>query len=273
MTSVFAVGRCRRATPRAHCAHAGASDFARAACDRPADRDGGSGEKKEIDTLAEANIIITAGMVGFPGEDYSTIARIRQTGGYMPDDLWPERREMTAMAAAVCKQFGIKLLTGHVGFIPPSSSDKYRVMVDRVTEIATSMEKEGVMLGMETGQEEASELLQFINDVRSRNLFVNFDPANMILYGAGDPIEAIATLGRHIRHVHLKDAEGADRPGANWGSEVAFGSGDVPVMEFFDALKSAKYTGPLIIEREAGANRVKDIQFAIETLGKTLGNS
>src|SRR5438128_543476 len=86
----------------------------------------------EMEQLRAAGITITAGMIGFSGEDYSTITRIRQTGGYMPDELWPERREMTAMAAAICKQSGIKLLSTHVGFIPPSSGDKYNTMVDRI---------------------------------------------------------------------------------------------------------------------------------------------
>ena len=97
---------------------------------------------------------------------------------------------------------------------------------------------------------------------------VNFDPANMILYGAGDPIEAIGILGRHIGHVHLKDAEMSDNPGTNWGNEVPFGAGQVPPKEFLRALEDADYAGPLIIEREAGSTRMQDIAFAIETLKK-----
>lgn len=188
----------------------------------------------------------------------------------MPDDLWAERRETTAMASGICRDFGIKMLSTHVGFIPPSSGDKYKAMVDRITTIATLMEKDGVTLMMETGQESASELLQFLNDVRSRNICVNFDPANMLLYGAGNPIEAIETLGRHIRHVHVKDAKESTQPGVNWGSEVPFGSGDVDVVEFVAALHRVEYRGPFVIEREAGANRVADAQFAIQTLKQAL---
>ena len=162
------------------------------------------------------------------------------------------------------------MLSTHVGFIPPSSSDKYKVMVDRVTEVAALMEKDGVSLVMETGQENASELLQFLNDVRSRNTFVNFDPANMLLYGAGDPVEAIEILGRHIRQVHVKDARESEQPGVHWGTEVPFGSGEVPVPEFLGALHEVGYKGPLVVEREAGANRVADVAFAIETLRRAV---
>ena len=220
----------------------------------------------QVDQLRAAGLTITAGMIAFPGEDYSTITRIRQTGGYVPDELWPERREITAMASAICRENGIKLLSAHVGFIPPSSGEKYTIMVDRLIEIAALMEKDGVGLLMETGQEHASELLQFINDVRTQNTFVNFDPANMLMYGAGDPIEAINILGRHIRHVHIKDAERSDQPGTTWGEEVPFGSGEVPVVDFLTALHAVEYHGPLVIERERGANRLADIQAAIATL-------
>jgi sugar phosphate isomerase/epimerase len=139
-----------------------------------------------------------------------------------------------------------------------------------VSAIADSLEKDGLSLAMETGQENASELLQFLNDVRNRNVHCNFDPANMLLYGAGDPIEAIEILGRHIRHVHIKDANKSDMPGTNWGTEVPFGTGQINVNEFIDALHGVEYKGPLVIEREAGATRLKDVQFAVETLRNAL---
>ena len=88
----------------------------------------------------------------------------------------------------------------------------------------------------------------------------------MILYGAGDPIEAIHTLGRHIQHVHVKDATLSSRPGEEWGEEVPFGTGQVPPRAFLDSLKDVGYTGPLAIEREAGADRMADVRTAIETL-------
>jgi sugar phosphate isomerase/epimerase len=228
-----------------------------------------SARKAQIDQLIDADITITAGMISFPGEDYSTIARIRQTGGFLPDELWNERREMAAMAGRICKTFDIKSLSAHIGFIPLSSGEQYKTMVDRVGEIAGLLEDDGVALLMETGQEHASELLQFINDIR-RNVFVNFDPANMLLYGSGDPIDAVATLGRHIRHVHVKGAKESDQPGITWGTEVPFGTGDVPVNEFINELHRVGYKGPLVIEREAGTTRLQDVMTAIEHLRKAL---
>ena len=143
-------------------------------------------------------------------------------------------------------------------------------MVKRIAEIAGALGDMGVMLGFETGQEPAAELLQFLNDVTRKNVFVNFDPANMILYGAGDPIEAVKTLGRHIGHVHCKDATLSKAPGTVWGEEVPFGTGQVNVEDFARALGQIDYTGPLVIEREAGEQRMADVKTGIETIQRVF---
>jgi L-ribulose-5-phosphate 3-epimerase len=221
---------------------------------------------QEYGLLRNSGLTITAGMIGFPGEDYSTIARIRQTGGFVPDADWPRRKALALAAGRVAKELGLSQLSAHIGFVPKSSEPNYDTMLKRVCEIAEPLNRDGIGLTMETGQETAPELLQFLNDLKCHNVAVNFDPANMIMYGAGDPIEAVRTLGRHIGHVHIKDGTLSPRPGQEWGTEVPFGTGDVPVAEFLRALKDVGYRGPLVIEREAGPNRMADVQTAIETI-------
>jgi sugar phosphate isomerase/epimerase len=223
---------------------------------------------QELGVLRGSGLTFTAGMIGFPDEDYSTIASIKKTGGYVSAEEFPMRRAMTKSAGQAARELGMNLLSAHIGFVPPSSDPTYASMLERICLIAEDLREIGVALVMETGQETAPELLQFLNDLRCQNVKVNFDPANMILYGAGDPIEAIGILGRHIAHVHVKDATLSDAPGATWGKEVPFGTGQIPPREFLRALKDAGYTGPLCIEREAGEHRMDDIAFAIETLKK-----
>jgi sugar phosphate isomerase/epimerase len=219
-----------------------------------------------LSQLKSSGVQLTGGMMSFAGEDYSTIAAIRRTGGYVPDATWDERRERSMNALRLCKELGIETVGTHIGFVPLSNDPGYEKIIERVREIAEPFAAEGVDLLMETGQEAASELLQFLNDVRSRNVGINFDPANMILYGAGEPIEAIRTLGRHIRHVHAKDATSSDQPGVKWGTEVPFGQGQVRPGEFVAALDGVGYQGPLVIEREAGDDRFGDVKLAIESL-------
>src|SRR5204862_3906134 len=100
-------------------------------------------------------IAFTAGMISFPGEDYSSISIIKQTGGFVPDTFWPERRELSFRAAELAQQLGLKQVSTHIGFIPQSNDPKYTPMVERVCEVANKFGEHGLTLGMETGQEPA----------------------------------------------------------------------------------------------------------------------
>jgi sugar phosphate isomerase/epimerase len=226
----------------------------------------------ELGHLRNAGLKLTAGMIAFPGEDYGSIDAIRRTGGYVPDDQWDLRKRMSAQAATLGAELGLKAVTTHVGFIPRKGESGYDKMLGRVREVAKDFGGHGIELGMETGQESAAELLEFLDDLDTPNVFVNFDPANMILYGAGDPIDAIRTLGGHIRHVHVKDATASDRPGEAWGEEVAFGTGQVGPQRFLAALHRIDYRGPLAIEREAGSQRMADVRTAIGSLEKAAAS-
>ncbi len=216
--------------------------------------------------LVAAGIGITGGMIDFHGEDYSSIDAIRRTGGFLPDALWPDRRQRAAAAARLGATLGIQSITTHIGFVPPRSSPSYQAMLGRIQDVAADFASVGVDLLMETGQEPASELAAFLSDLGASNVHINFDPANMILYGAGAPIEAIGVVGPHIRHVHAKDATASTQPGRTWGAEVAFGTGQVGPSAFSGALKRAGYSGPIAIEREAGTQRMADVKAAIEAL-------
>jgi len=220
----------------------------------------------ELGQLRAAGLELTAGMISFPGEDYSSIDAIRRTGGYVPDDKWELRKRISAQAANLGAELGLKAVTTHVGFVPRKGKPGYDKMLNRVREVAREFGGHSIELGMETGQEPAAELLEFLDDLDTPNVFVNFDPANMILYGAGDPIDAIRTLGRHIRHVHVKDGTASPKPGEQWGAEVPFGAGQVGPQRFLAALHRIDYRGPLVIEREAGIQRMTDVRAAIEAL-------
>ena len=127
----------------------------------------------------------------------------------------------------------------------------------------------GQHLNLETGQESADHLLEFIHDVERDNLFINFDPANMILYGSGEPIEALRKVGKYVRSVHCKDGKWAAKRGQEWGTEVPLGAGDVGMENYLRTLKEIGYTGPLTIEREIAHDRERqkaDIGTAVQLL-------
>jgi L-ribulose-5-phosphate 3-epimerase len=210
----------------------------------------------------QADVEIVSGMFGTKGEDYSTLETIKATGGVVPDETWPDNWKHIQSVATLASRLGLKLVSFHAGFLPHVKSDPAFVKLAwRIRQTAELFAAKGVDLAMETGQETGTTLKDFLNNLRLPNLGVNFDPANMLLYGKGDPIEALRTLGPWLKQVHLKDATQTKVPGT-WGAEVPVGTGEVNWPQFFSALQTLGYNGSLCIEREAGTQRVEDIRTA-----------
>ncbi|NLX14347.1 MAG: sugar phosphate isomerase/epimerase [Phycisphaerales bacterium] len=228
---------------------------------------------KIISSVKGSGLKVSATCVGFGelGEDYTTIETIARSGGYMPDETWKQRYAKTVAVANINQELGVEFLATHVGFVPHDHSHpQYAVMVDRLKRICDALGERGLTLLMETGQEQANALSAFIVAVGLPNIRVNFDPANMVLYGVGEPVEAVDILKDKIVHVHMKDGKWADKPGIDWGQDVVLGTGDANIPGVVDKLREIGYAGPLVIEREAGNERFADIQKAISLL-ESLG--
>jgi sugar phosphate isomerase/epimerase len=91
----------------------------------------------------------------------------------------------------------------------------------------------------------------------------------MILYGMGDPVQALERLAPAVKQIHVKDAVPTDTPGT-WGTEVVAGRGAVDWGAFFDVAASISPAAPFVIEREAGADRLDDIAAARDLIGRHL---
>lgn len=216
----------------------------------------------------ENKITIVSGMFGCVGEDYSTLESIQQTGGIAPDATWDRNWKNIQATAALAQQLGLKLVTFHAGFLPHDPRDAaFAKLRDRLARAAEAFGARGVALALETGQETAPALAAFMQQLNRPNVGINFDPANMILYGKGDPIAAVRTLGPWIRQVHVKDARRTKVPGT-WGEEVPVGTGEVNWPAFFATLDELKFAGDFCIEREAGDQRVADIRTARDVVEK-----
>lgn len=212
--------------------------------------------------LAGQGISLASGMFGCVGEDYSTLESIRRTGGIAPDATWEQNWKNIQATAALAQQLGLNLVTFHAGFLPHDETDKeFTKMIQRLSEVADIFERARIVVGLETGQETAPLLGRVLQKLARRNVGVNFDPANMILYGKGDPLDALEVLGAWIRQVHLKDAVPTKVPGT-WGQEMPAGKGSVDWRRFFSSLNRLSFQGPIVIEREAGAERIEDIRAA-----------
>lgn len=221
----------------------------------------------------ERGITIVSGMFGTVGEDYTTMETIRRTGGVVPDGTWEQNWKNIQATAELGARMGLKLITFHAGFLPHEESDPdFLKLLRRIEQIANVFEQRGIHLGFETGQEEAGTLRAFLEKLGRPSVGVNFDPANMILYDKGDPIQALQVLGPWLKQCHIKDANRTKTPGT-WGEEVAAGTGQVDWKAFFQQLDKLNYQGAFCIEREAGNQRVVDIKAAREFVVSLFRNA
>jgi sugar phosphate isomerase/epimerase len=222
-----------------------------------------------------AGVEILSGMMGMKGEDYSTLETIRETGGIRPTEHWEANLAAARGCAQAAQELGLDLVSFHAGFLPHDRADSERaVLIDRVRRLAEVFAERDVRLAFETGQETGETLLGVLDEIDRTNVGVNFDPANMILYGMGDPVAALRTLGGRVLQVHIKDATPSAVPGT-WGAEVPVGTGAVDWRAFFTVLDDHDLVCDLMIEREAGEERVQDMRAArglLEQLSVVEGN-
>src|SRR6202167_824491 len=222
------------------------------------------------EAIGEAGFSIATVVCAYSGEDYADIPTVQRTVGFIPAATRAEREQRTVDASDFAAALGVKSIACHIGFVPEDHTDADYVAVrEMVRRICAHAAQHGQTFALETGQEPADTLLRFLDDAACPNLKVNFDPANMILYGSGDPIEAFEKLAPHVVSVHAKDGDWppAGKPGA-LGTEKPLGQGAVGIPRFVEALKHAGYKGSINVEREIEdqAQRLADIAMGVRLL-------
>jgi sugar phosphate isomerase/epimerase len=212
------------------------------------------------EALAQEDFAVTTVFAAFDGESYADIPTVRRTVGFIPPSTREAREERTRHVIEFASALGVNSFACHVGWIPHDRSHHaYAVALDVVRRICDYAAQFKMIFALETGQEASTALLEFLQEVGRDNLRLNFDPANLILYGTEDPIQALPALGPHVVSVHCKDGNWPpkDHPGA-LGTEMPLGEGSVNIPAFIKKLKEIGYRGPLTIEREVALDQDMD---------------
>ncbi len=194
------------------------------------------------------------------------------TIGLVPREHRQARIAHIKKASDFARKAGIGALQTHCGFIPEDPNDpNYKEVVEAIREVAIYCKQNGQRFWCETGQETPITLVRTIRDAGTDNIGVNFDTANLILYGKANPVDALDTLGPYVEGVHAKDGLYPTDP-KQLGREVPIGHGKVDFPKLIARLKEVGYDGPLTIEREtSGPQQAQDIRAAKVYLEKLLG--
>lgn len=222
----------------------------------------------------EAFTLVTV-FAAYKGENYADIPTVQRTVGFIPLNTRAERVARTLVISDFAAALGVPSIACHIGFVPEDPADaNYLAVRDIVRKVADRAAQNDQTFALETGQEPAEVLLRFLEDVDRPNLRINFDPANMILYGTGDPIEALGVLGPQVVSVHCKDGNWPPKGVAGaLGTERPLGQGAVGIPRFVSKLKEIGYKAPLNIEREIenAEERARDIRAGVELLARLAG--
>ncbi len=230
---------------------------------------GGTLERgRELKGAADRHgVIVTTLWAALPGPAVWNFIEGPITIGLVPPGYRAERVEALKQAARVAGAIGVQSITTHVGFIPEFPGDPlYEGTVEALKQVAQACLDEGVQFWFETGQETPITLLRTIQDIGTGNLGINLDPANLLMYGKANPVDALDVFGQYVRGTHCKDGE-YPTDGRSLGVEKPMGEGRVNFPVLVPKLKSLGYRGHLTIEREiSGPQQVEDIGRAVAIL-------
>ncbi len=193
------------------------------------------------------------------------------TAGLNVEAFKAERLRYLRAAIDFVSWLGISDMVIHAGFTPNNPfSREYATMLASIESLAKRCESLGINILFETGGESPITLLRLIKDVGRDNLYINLDPANILMYGYGNPVDAVYTFGRYIRNIHGKDGVPPTNP-RQLGAEMPVGKGEVDFPALFKRLKGLGYNRYIIIERETtGEEQVRDIILAKEYFEKLM---
>ncbi len=220
---------------------------------------------------AESGVEITAFWCGWVGPRIWNFVDGPETLGLVPPAYRLARMQNLMDGADFARKLDVTDVVSHMGFIPESPSDpNYAGFVSAIRAVAAHLQGNGQNLLFETGQETPVAMLRCFEDVGGGNLFVNLDPANLILYGKANPVDALDVFGRYVRGVHAKDGLYPVN-GRELGQEVRIGAGKVDFARLIARLREVGFDGSLTIEREIeGEEQIRDIMDAKTYLNRLI---
>ncbi|MBE6405352.1 MAG: sugar phosphate isomerase/epimerase [Lentisphaerae bacterium] len=221
--------------------------------------------------MEDSGIRIAAYWAGYTGRIVWNSYDGPVTCGLVPRDMRRQRVDDLKRGADFAKMLGAPAIITHCGFIPENPRDElYPETVNAIHEVALHCMKLGLEFWFEAGQETPLTLLRTIEDLALPNLGVNLDTANLILYGRGNPVDALDVVGPYVKNLHVKDGV-LPANSKVLGQEKPLGEGIVDFDKLIKKLYALNYTGELIIEREiSGPQQAVDIRKGITYLSKIV---
>lgn len=208
--------------------------------------------------MKKYNILVSALWCGWPGPCEWNLVYGPVTIGLVPAAYRQQRLDTLKKGSDFCADIGVEDIITHVGFIPNNPFDlDYSGLLGAVRHMALHCATHGQHFLFETGQEAPVVLLRTIEDIGENNVGINLDPANLLMYGFGNPINALDVFGKYVRNIHAKDGV-CPHNGRVLGKEMPIGQGMVDFPALIKKLKQIGYDRYITIEREIFGDQQKE---------------
>jgi L-ribulose-5-phosphate 3-epimerase len=229
--------------------------------------------KRVSDTLRKYNLLPTSLICMGPGDYKWNFIEGPSTIGLVPRENRPARVERLNQGIDFCKAAGIPAVHAHFGFIPEDPADVlYKEFISTMKPIGEYALKQGIDIYFETGQETPVTLLRAITDIGTGNLFVNYDTANLVMYGKANPLDGLKVIGKYVKALHAKDGLYPVNP-RELGREVPIPSGEVNFAAIVTFLRNIGFNGHITIEYELGEQNKDYILKTKNYLEKVIATS
>ena len=215
---------------------------------------------KIVQCMEKYGVEVSTLWVGWTGPCEWNFTHGPVTIGLVPAAYRAHRIQELDRGSQFAEKIGVTSMATHVGFLPISPTDPdFDGTVGALRWLAQRMKARGQYFLFETGQETPVTVLRAIQAIGTDNLGINFDTANLILYGMGNPVDALDVFGKYVMNTHIKDGL-FPVDGLEIGREVQVGEGLANLPVVVQKLKALGYTGPFTIEREiSGDEQTRDI--------------
>ncbi len=230
-------------------------------------------KRKELLDMMKANGLCFSALCGDFGQ------------GFADPEKNPELIEKSKRILDMAKELETNIVTTHIGVVPEDkNTDTYKIMQEACFELSRYADSLDAHFAIETGPETAVILKGFLDELGSKGVAVNFDPANLVMRVGDDPVKGVYTLKDYIVHTHAKDGVRLkDIPAEELHKyidieknpeatriEMPLGQGHVDFDNYLRALEEVGYRGFLTIEREVGENPSADIAMAANFLREKI---
>lgn len=225
--------------------------------------------------IAETGIEISSLWAGYSGPCEWNFTAGPDTIGLVPVAYRNIRLNELKNASDFAEKIGVTQVVTHVGFIPENSSDpEFNGLVVALRSLCSYMKNKEQYFLFETGQETPITLLRTIQAIGTGNIGINLDTANVILYGRGNPVDALDVFGKYVMDTHIKDGF-FPTDGMYLGKECRAGDGKANIPTVVAKLITEYgYEGPFTIEREiSGDQQAADIVHAKSLIENAIASA